>query len=83
MELDDEEVIARCVFSPRNVNNYIKTLASMAIKHKNSKEMAQPEDWGKVEISPEVMAMTFDNRVDLGTTDYRTLINQELEHRFQ
>lgn len=64
------------------LSNYIKTLASMTYKRNDISETTQ-DKWGYVEISPEVMAMTFENRVDLGTTDYRKLLDTDLEQRFQ
>lgn len=64
------------------LSNYIKTLASMTYKA-NVASGATQDRWGSVEISPEVMAMTFEDRVDLGTTDYRKLLDIDLEQRFQ
>lgn len=65
------------------LTSYIKKLASMTYRHENVNEMTHSADWGKVQLSPEVMALTFSERVDLGTTDYRTLLDKDLEQRFQ
>lgn len=64
------------------LSNYIKALASMTYRRDNVAENTN-DHWGEVIISPEVMAMTFEKRVDLGTTDYKTLLENELEQRFQ
>lgn len=64
------------------LSNYIKTLASITYKRNDVSE-AKQDTWGYMEISPEVMAMTFEDRVNLGTTDYRELLDTDLEQRFQ
>lgn len=65
------------------LSSYIKELASKTYKQKKDAMATTAEDWTNVKISPEVMAMTFEERVDLGTTDYKTLLEKELEQRFQ
>lgn len=52
------------------VSNYIKTLAAKVQKNKTQSKEDAVANWKDIKISPEVMAMTFDERVDLGTTDY-------------
>ena len=60
---------------------YVKQLA---IKKSHSKQgTAKPRNWRDMVISPEVKAMTFDSRVDLGTTDYKPLLEEALEEKYR
>lgn len=41
-----------------------------------------PPDWRTMAISPEVEALTFAKRVDLGTIDYKELLTEALEEKY-
>lgn len=60
---------------------YVKQLAIR--KNPEKKETRAPGSWRDMAISPEVEAMTFENRVDLGTTDYKILLQEALEEKYK
>lgn len=60
---------------------YVKQLAIRKNSEKN--ETKAFGNWREMTISPEVQAMTFDKRVDLGTTDYKELLEEALEEKYQ
>ena len=60
---------------------YVKQLAIR--KNPEKKETRAPGNWRDMAISPEVQGMTFDKRVDLGTTDYKTLLEEALEEKYK
>ena len=39
-------------------------------------------NWRDIHVSPQVMDMTFQNRVDLGTNDYKEMLSQSLEDKY-
>lgn len=60
---------------------YVKRLA---IKKRHDKQdVKRVHNWREMAISPEVQAMTFDNRVDLGTTEYKDLLQDALEEKYK
>ena len=60
---------------------YVKQLAIK--KNPEQKERKLLANWREMPISPEVQAMTFDKRVDLGTTDYKDLLEEALEEKYK
>lgn len=72
--------------------NYLRQLITAFVKSlattvKTEKQQAptqtQQIDWRNRPLSPEIMAMTFEERVDLGTTDYEELLVSELEEKYK
>lgn len=66
------------------VSAFIKTLATSVKTEKPKQEEAlKAIDWRNRPLSPEVMAMTFDHPVDLGTPDYKEILISELEEKYK
>lgn len=72
----------------RIVTAFIKTLAATTNsatannKVKSDAKQKLKLNWREMPISQEVMDMTFQNRVDLGTCDYKDLLHQTLEEKY-
>lgn len=64
------------------INNYIKGLVSKKLKEASTNKKSVHQNWKQMTISPAIKAMTFDDRVDLGTTNYDELLEKALEERY-
>lgn len=68
---------------------FVKAMAVNAKSNLAKEQMVQKAqseklklNWREVKISQEVMDMTFQNRVDLGTVDYKELLEQALIEKY-
>ena len=72
----------------RIVTAFVKTLAATTQSAtpdnvvKSDVKQKLKLNWREMPISQEVMDMTFQHRVDLGTNDYKDMLHQALEEKY-
>lgn len=65
------------------ITAFVKSLATtVKAEKKQTPTQTQKIDWRNRPLSPEIMQMTFEERADLGTTDYEELLVSELEEKY-
>lgn len=65
------------------ITTFVKTLATTVKTEKpQPAEQTEKLNWRNRPLSAEIMAMTFDERADLGTEDYKELIANEVEEKY-
>lgn len=73
------------LFDPQELklklSSYVKRLALKM--HGTKEETPTATKHRTIKISPEVMAMTFQDRVDFGTNDYKSLLEEALQEKYK
>lgn len=65
-----------------SIDKFVENIVEKALSLNNSKSEGKGMDWRKYDVSPEVMAMTFEDRKDV-VADYREEYVKHLEKEYK